>query len=94
MTTASQATTGRAQPARLRAPWTPEENALLGTMPDQKLARRLKRSYDAVAARRLHQGIPSFNPKRKLWRPEDDRILGTDIDVNAFVDATPISGPA
>jgi hypothetical protein len=61
-------------------PWTPEEDALLGTMPDKKLARRLKRSYDAVAARRLHQGIPSCNPKRKLWRPEDDRVLGTRPD--------------
>jgi hypothetical protein len=80
MTTASRATVGRAQPARLRAPWAPEENALLGTIPDKRLARRLKRSYDAVAARRLRQGIPSCNPKRKLWRPEDDQILGTRPD--------------
>ena len=66
--------------SRLRAPWPPEENALLGTMPDMKLARRLKRSYDAVAARRLNQGIPSCNPKRKLWRREDDQVLGTRPD--------------
>ena len=44
MTTASRTTTRRAQPARLRAPWTPEENAMLGTMPDQKLARRVDAS--------------------------------------------------
>jgi hypothetical protein len=49
-------------------------------MPDMKLARRLKRSYDAVAARRLNQGIPSCNPKRKLWRPHDDQVLGTRTD--------------
>jgi hypothetical protein len=49
-------------------------------MPDKKLACRLKRNYDAVAARKLNLGIPSFNPKRKLWRPEDDRVLGTRPD--------------
>jgi len=49
-------------------------------MPDKKLARRLKRSYDAVAARRLNKGIPPCNPKRKSWRPEDDKVLGTRPD--------------
>ena len=60
--------------------WTSEEDDLLGTMPDKKLARRLKRSYDAVAARRLNKGIPPCNPKRKSWQPEDDRVLGTRPD--------------
>jgi hypothetical protein len=60
--------------------WTPEEDALLGTMPDKKLARRLKRSYEAVAFRRLKEGIPFCNPKRKSWRPEDDQVLGTRPD--------------
>jgi hypothetical protein len=56
-------------------PWTPEEDDLLGTMPDKKLARRLKRSYAAVSTRRLNKGIPPCNnPKRKSWRPEDDKF--------------------
>src|SRR2546426_7866562 len=37
--------------------WTAEEDAVLGTMRDKKLARRLKRSYKAVAARRKQKGI-------------------------------------
>ena len=60
--------------------WTPEEDALLGTMPDKKLARRLKRTYDAVAVRRLNKGIPPCNPKRKSWRTEDDKVLGSRPD--------------
>ena len=56
------------------------QEALRGTMPDKKLARRLKRSYDAVAVRRLNKGIPHCNPKRKPWRQEDDKVLGTRPD--------------
>jgi hypothetical protein len=62
------------------APWTPDEDALLGTMPDRKLARRLGRTYNAVAARRLNKSIPYCNPKRKSWRPQDDEVLGTRPD--------------
>jgi len=39
-------------------PWTSEEDDLLGTLPDKKLPRRLKRTDEAVAMRRLNKGIP------------------------------------
>jgi hypothetical protein len=60
--------------------WTQEEIALLGTMPDKKLARRLKRSYESVVRRRITLGIDYANPKFKPWSKEDDLVLGTRPD--------------
>ena len=60
--------------------WSSDEDGLLGTMPDKKLVRRLKRSYDAAAVHRLNKGIPHCNPKRKSWRLEDDKVLGSRPD--------------
>jgi hypothetical protein len=57
--------------------WMEEEDALLGTMSDEKLAKKLGRSVATVAKRREIKGIRFY---RKLWRPEDDRILGTRPD--------------
>ena len=44
-------------------------------MPDQRLARRLKRSTRSVKARRTARGIPLFNPQRHHWTPADDKLL-------------------
>ncbi len=60
--------------ARLR--WTKQEDVLLGTMPDERLARKLRRSVEAVRARRHSKRI-SF---RRQWHPDEDKILGTRPD--------------
>ena len=57
-------------------PWTAAEEELLGTLPDERLARRLKRSAETVRTRRAHKGIPVFNPKKHWWTAEDDKLLG------------------
>lgn len=41
-------------------PWTPEQEALLGTVPDDVLAERLGRTWWAVYLRRHRKGIPMF----------------------------------
>lgn len=49
-------------------------------MRDEKLARKIGRSLNAVHSQRIYRGIPCFNSKSRLWRPEDDKILGTRPD--------------
>jgi hypothetical protein len=56
--------------------WTLEEDRLLGTQPDQVLARKFGRPVSAVRHRRWKKRIRV----RKDWRPEDDKILGTRTD--------------
>jgi hypothetical protein len=56
--------------------WTQEEDRLLGTQPDNVLARKLGRPFSTVRHRRWKKRIRV----RKLWRPEDDKILGTRRD--------------
>jgi hypothetical protein len=60
--------------------WPKAELALLGTMRDEKLARKIGRSVFAVRTQRVNRGIPCFQCKLHLWRPEDDKILGTRPD--------------
>jgi hypothetical protein len=67
------------------ARWKPEQDALLGTMPDLKLAKLLKRNKTTIRERRLKLGVPSFRrhapftPSRE-WTPADDALLGTMTD--------------
>jgi hypothetical protein len=67
-------------PAVVEQSWTKAELALLGTMRDEKLARKIGRGVNAVHAQRNNRGIPCFKSKLNLWRPEDDNILGTRPD--------------
>jgi hypothetical protein len=57
--------------------WTLEEDRLLGTKPDQVLAKKFGRPVGAVRHRRWKKRIRLL---RKPWRPEDDKILGTRRD--------------
>ena len=50
--------------------WRPEEDKLLGTMPDEVLARKIGRSLQGVQYRRQLLGIPANNNKR-LGRPRN-----------------------
>lgn len=56
--------------------WTLEEDRLLGTKPDQVLAREFGRPVSAVRHRRGKKRIRL----KKDWRPEDDQVLGTRPD--------------
>ena len=44
--------------------WTPEEIALLGTMPDKDAAERIGVTVAAVSFMRYKQGIPRYGVKR------------------------------
>lgn len=61
---------------KLQPEWTLEEDRLLGTLPDQVLARKFGRPVSAVRHRRWKKRIRV----KKDWRPEDDKILGTRTD--------------
>jgi hypothetical protein len=63
-------------PAAFGRPYTAEEDKLLGTMPDEDLARQLDRPPDGVAARRVKLGIDKFNAQRLAWTKEEDALLG------------------
>jgi hypothetical protein len=43
-------------------PWTPAEVKLLGTLPDQAVAQRVKRSRAMVQKERVKRGIPAHGP--------------------------------
>src|SRR2546430_13987534 len=76
-------------PRRLRRPntrtgcigspdWTVQEQALLGTMPDGELAKKLGRTFMAVRVRRNRLRRPNFEAHPfKRWTPEEEALLGT-----------------
>jgi hypothetical protein len=45
--------------------WTPDQLAMLGTMPDEDLARRIGRTTEAIRCRRTELGIPSARDRRR-----------------------------
>jgi hypothetical protein len=53
---------------RKRRPWTPEEDALLGTAPDTELAARLGRHISTVCIRRQELSIPNPYWQRRCGR--------------------------
>jgi hypothetical protein len=53
------------RPPAAGRPWTPEEDALLGTMPDSEVAQRTSRTPGAVAGRRVALDIDGFYRKRR-----------------------------
>jgi hypothetical protein len=61
-------------------PWTAQEEQLLGTQPDQEIARLLHRSPGAVTARRHLKGIEYVNPKLRPWEAEELHLLGQEPD--------------
>jgi hypothetical protein len=61
-------------------PWAKEEDALLGTMRDEELAKRLGRSVMGIALRRQHAKVAKFGRVRTYWSVKEDRLLGTAPD--------------
>lgn len=72
------------QHARKQAWWTPEEEALLGTRPDEEVAQLLRRTVSAVQDRRIRLGIEVFREDgsraRAPWSTSEEAMLGTAPD--------------
>lgn len=68
--------------------WTSREIQLLGTMSDHELARRLRRTPNAVYCQRVALNVAPRKPvpkrrrltPRRSWLPEEDKLLGTTRD--------------
>jgi len=60
--------------------YTPEEDALLGTMSDREAAKLMGRSWIAVQGRRNKLKIPKFDAKLHQWTADEDALLGTMTD--------------
>src|SRR5215472_980226 len=56
--------------------WQDYELRLLGRIRDEQLARLLKRSSGAVAAKRESLDIPIFEPQRSRWSAREIELLG------------------
>ncbi|HZZ77570.1 MAG TPA: hypothetical protein VFE62_03570 [Gemmataceae bacterium] len=66
--------------------WSAEDDALLGTMLDREVSRRIGRSERAVVDRRRVLGVAPFTKRsaprgHANWSPAQDRLLGTMPDV-------------
>jgi len=68
---------GRRKPGGHFGIYTPEEEKLMGTVPDEKLAEVLGRTRLAVQARRIQLKIPKFDARLHQWTPGEDALLGT-----------------
>jgi hypothetical protein len=62
----------------LHRPWTPAEDARLGTGSPQDIARRLRRPLKGVYQRRYILRLPRY--QRRPWTPAQDALLGTAPD--------------
>ena len=71
-------------------PWTPEEYALLGKLPDEEIARKTGRPLGVVSTKRSKLGLRKPNALRKYWTPEQEQLLGTapDADIALRLDRT------
>ena len=79
---------GTRPPAVDGPPWTPAEDALLGTMNDKDVAARIGRSEPAVSDSRYVLGVAAFTRpaprgKQVTWTPAKDLLLGTMPDSNS-----------
>lgn len=59
-----------------REPWQDYELRLLARIRDEQLARFLKRSTEAIAAKRELLGLPIFKPQRIRWSSREIELLG------------------
>lgn len=60
--------------------WTPNEDALLGTTIDRKVAARLGCTIMQVTNRRIALGVPAFKKNSRDWSPAELALLGTMSD--------------
>jgi hypothetical protein len=67
---------GILRPDPTHRPWTKQEDALLGTMTDAALLKRLHRTENGIQLRRTRRKIAKFDRVRRRWTAEDERLLG------------------
>src|SRR5205814_10016247 len=60
--------------------WTPDDDKLLGSRPDDQIALLLGASVSAVKHRRVRLGIVQRRLKVRRWTREEDALLGTASD--------------
>jgi hypothetical protein len=65
--------------------WKPEEDALLGTIPDIDVSRQTGRTLAAVRLRRKRRGIANYKKRKPMcksprWTKKRDALLGTMMD--------------
>jgi hypothetical protein len=72
------------RPPWLNPAWSPEEDALLGRIPDEEIARRTRRTRQAIYMRRHKLGIPAPHTERnwspltkRNWSAAEDDLLQT-----------------
>lgn len=58
-----------------RKPWTPQEDALLGTIPDPQLAKQLGRAQSNVGIRRRALGIPAFDTRNRAFYADNPSLV-------------------
>lgn len=72
--------------SRSHLKWKPEWNALIGTMPDARLAAKLGIASHTVAHHRTRLGLPPspriWQQRGHAWKPEYDKLLGTMHDAD------------
>ena len=56
-------------------PWTPEQIAMLGTVPDEQLVDVICRTREAIQQHRAMLDIPAFDPAPLPWTSEEDAIV-------------------
>jgi hypothetical protein len=71
--------------------WTPKQLALLGTMPDDEVAKRVRRTSNAVRVMRGRLGIAPFGDRH--WTSEQLALLGmaSDKEIASRIGRTPIA---
>ena len=69
---------------KVKFKWTEEQIALLGQMPDGKLAERLGIAPNLVRSNRERRGIPidRVHPPTHEFTPQQDELLGTKLDTH------------
>ena len=65
--------------------WTPEDEALLGKMPDRDVAERIGAAWLTVKKRREKLGIPAHESQKPRERKDTGRLIG-DAELNAALD--------
>ena len=68
------------RPLPISKRWKNADYKLLGTMSDADAARRLKRTWTAVQARRIILGIPKFKAQFHPWTDKEEALLGAMSD--------------
>jgi len=67
------------RPMSPHRPWTADEIKLLGTLPDEEVTRRLKRTFNAVVNQRYRRGIRNPSPQvapGRVWKSSEIRLFG------------------